>query len=61
MKHRIHSLPITVGSAALCLLLANAHAAFAQGPLVLSASVNKSDNQIVISGQNLQPVSGPPE
>jgi hypothetical protein len=60
MKRRIHSLPITVGSAALCLLLANASAAFAQPPVVLSAAINRSVNQIAIGGQNLQPTSGPP-
>jgi len=60
MKRRIHSLPITVGSAALCLFLANAHAAFAQAPVVLSAAVSRSANQIAIGGQNLQPTSGSP-
>jgi len=60
MKRRIHSLPITMGSAALCLLLANADAAFAQAPVVLSAAVNRSANQIEIGGQNLQPTSGSP-
>ena len=60
MKRPVHSLSITVGSAALCLLLAHAHAAFAQAPVVLSAAVNRSVNQIAIGGQNLQPTSGSP-
>ena len=55
----LRSIPITVASAALCLLLA--HTAFAEVPLVLSASISKVTNQIVITGQSLQPTSGSPK
>jgi trimeric autotransporter adhesin len=60
MKRRIYSFLITARNAALLLVLAHAQAALAQAPVVLSASVNRSANQVAIGGQDLQPVTGSP-
>ena len=58
MNKRIHSLSAAAGTAAICLLFAHAHAAFAQAPLVLSASINPPVGQITITGRNLQAPAG---
>jgi len=51
---------VRAAGAAVCLLLAHAHAALAQAPVVLSASINRSAGAITITGQNFEPAGVAP-